>query len=72
MAMTIEISVDPGANTDLTIFDLYSDADGYTVPFAVGVPITDLWPAPGRIFYNVPDGTVDVCCYKHYYNYYYI
>ena len=60
MAMTIEISVDPGANTDLTIFDLYSDADGYTVPFAVGVPITDLWPAPGRIFYNVPDGTVDV------------
>ena len=57
--MVVTVTVDPGLNTDLTVFELYSDVDGYTVPFAVGVPIADLWPT-GRTFYNVPEGTVDI------------
>jgi hypothetical protein len=43
------------AGTDAALFDIYSDVDGYIVPFASSVPKSTM--LSGYLATNVPDGT---------------
>lgn len=58
MSMTLFIRLTvAGANVGPT-FSLFSDADGYTSAFAVGVPLATLYPDGD--YFTAPDGTTTV------------
>lgn len=54
MAFTAYISIS-NAGVDATVFNIYSNTDGYTTPFVTGVPKATL--IAGITVNTVPDGT---------------